>query len=63
MDGSNYRTSKHTMATQVLPSLRINAFTRPSSNSLDEFILGIEVCYLEIFLIFFPIYFNSSGPI
>jgi len=28
---------------QVLPSLRINAFTRKSSSKLNEFILGIEV--------------------
>jgi len=28
---------------QVLPSLRINAFTRKSSSKLNEFILGMEV--------------------
>jgi hypothetical protein len=35
------------MSTQVLPSLRINAFTRPSASLLKEFILGIEVENLQ----------------
>ncbi|KAG0313384.1 Trafficking protein particle complex 8, partial [Dissophora globulifera] len=36
------RTLRHTIAAQVLPSLKINAFTRPSTKGLNEFILGIE---------------------
>ena len=38
-----YRTLPYTVATQVMPSLRINAFTKPSTRALNEFILGIEV--------------------
>lgn len=37
------RTLRHAITTQVLPSLKINAFTRPSTKGLNEFILGIEV--------------------
>jgi len=37
------RTLRHTVTAQVLPSLKINAFTRPSTKGLNEFILGIEV--------------------
>ncbi|KAI8806762.1 ER-golgi trafficking TRAPP I complex 85 kDa subunit-domain-containing protein [Cladochytrium replicatum] len=44
---NNYRTLKISMGVQVLPSLRINAFTRPSTRSLDEFILGIEIENLQ----------------
>ncbi|KAF9350587.1 Trafficking protein particle complex 8 [Mortierella sp. NVP85] len=41
------RTLRHTVTTQVLPSLRINAFTRPSNKGLNEFILGIETENLQ----------------
>jgi len=37
------RSLKYMINIQVLPSLRINAFTRKSSSRLNEFILGIEV--------------------
>ncbi len=37
------RSLKYKINIQVLPSLRINAFTRKSSSRLNEFILGIEV--------------------
>ncbi|ORX86207.1 hypothetical protein BCR32DRAFT_265161 [Anaeromyces robustus] len=37
------RNLKYMINLQVLPSLRINAFTRKSSSKLNEFILGIEV--------------------
>jgi hypothetical protein len=40
------RTSRYTLEMQVLPSLRVNAFTRASSQNLNEYILGLEVsCY------------------
>ncbi|KAJ3018711.1 Trafficking protein particle complex 8, partial [Thoreauomyces humboldtii] len=42
-DDSNYRTLRYNMTTVVHPSLRINAFTRPSGRALDEFILGVEI--------------------
>ncbi|KAJ1547903.1 Trafficking protein particle complex 8, partial [Nowakowskiella sp. JEL0078] len=38
-----YRTLPSTMISQVIPSLRINAFTRPSTKSIHEFILGVEI--------------------
>jgi hypothetical protein len=37
------RSLKYIINVQVLPSLRINAFTRKSSSKLNEFILGIEI--------------------
>ncbi|KAJ3156284.1 Trafficking protein particle complex 8 [Geranomyces michiganensis] len=42
-DKIGYRTLRYNMSTTVQPSLRINAFTRPSGRALDEFILGIEI--------------------
>ncbi|KAF9909923.1 Trafficking protein particle complex 8 [Linnemannia zychae] len=41
------RTLRHTITAQVLPSLKINAFTRPSTRGLNEFILGIETENLQ----------------
>lgn len=41
------RTLRHTITAQVLPSLKINAFTRPSTRGLNEFILGIEVSWMR----------------
>ncbi|KAG9325666.1 hypothetical protein KVV02_001150 [Mortierella alpina] len=41
------RTLRHTISAQVLPSLKINAFTRPSTRGLNEFILGIETENLQ----------------
>jgi hypothetical protein len=38
-----FRTLQQTMITQVVPSLKMNVFTRPSAKQLGEFILGIEV--------------------
>ncbi|KAJ3087304.1 Trafficking protein particle complex 8, partial [Quaeritorhiza haematococci] len=43
----SFRTLKHTLTTSVQPSLRINAFTRPSARILNEFVLGIEVENLQ----------------
>ncbi|KAI8580324.1 hypothetical protein K450DRAFT_237985 [Umbelopsis ramanniana AG] len=42
-----HRNLRYTISTQVLPSLKINAFTRPSTKSLNEFILGIETENLQ----------------
>lgn len=41
--GARKRVCRCTVELQVLPSLRINTFTRPSACGLDEFVLGIEV--------------------
>ncbi|KXN68172.1 hypothetical protein CONCODRAFT_19144 [Conidiobolus coronatus NRRL 28638] len=38
-----YRTSRSILPLTVQPSLKINAFTRPSTLGLDQFILGVEV--------------------
>ncbi len=44
-----YRSLRYFKTTQVLPSLKINAFTRPSSRGLNEFILGIEVIIVYVY--------------
>ncbi|KAJ3290281.1 Trafficking protein particle complex 8 [Borealophlyctis nickersoniae] len=46
-DKVSYRTLRYSMTTTVQPSLRINAFTRPSARALDEFVLGIEIENLQ----------------
>ncbi|KAI9205332.1 ER-golgi trafficking TRAPP I complex 85 kDa subunit-domain-containing protein [Polychytrium aggregatum] len=46
-DKISYRTLRVTIPTTVGPSLRINAFTRPSTGLLDEFILGVEIENLQ----------------
>ncbi|KAI7902118.1 ER-golgi trafficking TRAPP I complex 85 kDa subunit-domain-containing protein [Cokeromyces recurvatus] len=42
-----HRTLRYTMHIQVLPSLKINAFTRPSTTTVNEYILGIEIENLQ----------------
>ncbi|KAJ3092906.1 Trafficking protein particle complex 8, partial [Physocladia obscura] len=42
-DKIGYRKLQYSMSSQVYPSLKINAFTRPSTNKLSEFILGVEI--------------------
>ncbi|EXX67250.1 hypothetical protein RirG_116090 [Rhizophagus irregularis DAOM 197198w] len=42
-----YRSLRYFKTTQVLPSLKINAFTRPSTRGLNEFILGVEIENLQ----------------
>ncbi|KAF9439180.1 Trafficking protein particle complex 8 [Entomortierella beljakovae] len=46
------RTLRHSFTSQVLPSLKINAFTRPSTKGLNEFILGIETENLQTVPVF-----------
>ncbi|KAI8855195.1 ER-golgi trafficking TRAPP I complex 85 kDa subunit-domain-containing protein [Chytridium lagenaria] len=46
-DQISYRKLQYTLTLQVFPSLRINAFTRPSTRALDEFILGVEIENLQ----------------
>ncbi|KAJ3048861.1 Trafficking protein particle complex 8 [Rhizophlyctis rosea] len=47
-DKVSCRTLRYSMTTNVLASLRINAFTRPSARSLDGYILGIEIENLQV---------------
>lgn len=42
-----HRTLRYTVHVQVLPSLKINAFTRPSTTAVNEYILGIEIENLQ----------------
>jgi hypothetical protein len=51
-----YRSLRYFKTTQVLPSLKINAFTRPSTRGLNEFILGVEVIYCLLFHVFHNFY-------
>ncbi|KAG0226837.1 Trafficking protein particle complex 8 [Actinomortierella wolfii] len=56
------RTLRHAIATQVLPSLKINAFTRPSTKGLNEFILGIETENLQTVAEFEFLQISSLSP-
>ncbi|KAF9190349.1 Trafficking protein particle complex 8 [Haplosporangium sp. Z 11] len=56
------RTLRHTIAAQVLPSLKINAFTRPSTRGLNEFILGIETENLQTVPNFEFLQISSMSP-
>ncbi|KAJ3204257.1 Trafficking protein particle complex 8 [Entophlyctis luteolus] len=42
-DKIGYRKLQYSTSCQVYPSLKINAFTRPSASSLSEFVLGVEI--------------------
>lgn len=42
-----HRTLRYTIHVQVLPSLKINAFTRPSATAVNEYILGVEIENLQ----------------
>lgn len=44
---NGYRTTSFVVNLQVLPCLRINAFTRPCSTNVQEYILGLEVENLQ----------------
>ncbi|KAI9345284.1 ER-golgi trafficking TRAPP I complex 85 kDa subunit-domain-containing protein [Obelidium mucronatum] len=46
-DKIGYRKLQYSVTCQVLPSLKINAFTRPSTSMLTDFILGIEIENLQ----------------
>lgn len=41
---SKYLTSRFELPLKVVPSLKINAFTRPKHATQEEFILGLDVC-------------------
>lgn len=59
MPHSNLRLLKHTQSLHVQPSLRINAFTRPSAQVLDRFLLGIEIENL----LSFPVILNQLSAV
>ncbi|KAI8994486.1 ER-golgi trafficking TRAPP I complex 85 kDa subunit-domain-containing protein [Pilobolus umbonatus] len=42
-----HRTLRYTVTVQVLPSLKISAFTRPSATAVNEYVLGIEIENLQ----------------
>jgi hypothetical protein len=39
-----YRAARYRWSTLVNPSLKLNAFTRPSLSDFGDYILGLEVC-------------------
>ncbi|TPX46164.1 hypothetical protein SeMB42_g03809 [Synchytrium endobioticum] len=42
-DKIGVRTSRLSMTADVIPSLRLDAFTRPSPRSLNDFVVGVEI--------------------
>ncbi|CAG8459139.1 6976_t:CDS:10 [Ambispora leptoticha] len=57
-----YRSLRYFVTTHVSPSLKINAFTRPSTRGLNEFILGIETENLQTTADFQLLQLSSSSP-
>ncbi|KAL1917610.1 uncharacterized protein VTP21DRAFT_4003 [Calcarisporiella thermophila] len=57
-----YRTVRLSATLQVLPSLRINAFTRPSTRGHNEFVLGIEMENLQTMAEFQFMQLSLSSP-
>jgi hypothetical protein len=47
---------------QVLPSLKINAFTRPSTTAVNEYILGVEIENLQTVANFDLTQLTASSP-
>ncbi|KAI9496625.1 ER-golgi trafficking TRAPP I complex 85 kDa subunit-domain-containing protein [Zychaea mexicana] len=58
-----HRTMRYTLNVQVLPSLKINAFTRPSAATVNEYILGIEIENLQTVAGFQLTQLNAASPI
>ncbi|KAI8149716.1 ER-golgi trafficking TRAPP I complex 85 kDa subunit-domain-containing protein [Fennellomyces sp. T-0311] len=58
-----HRTLRYTLNVQVLPSLKINAFTRPSAGSGSEYILGIEIENLQTVAGFQLTQLNAASPL
>ncbi|CAG8460304.1 5163_t:CDS:10 [Ambispora gerdemannii] len=57
-----YRSLRYFVTSQVLPSLKISAFTRPSTRGLNEFILGIETENLQTTADFQLLQISSLSP-
>ncbi|KAI9271539.1 ER-golgi trafficking TRAPP I complex 85 kDa subunit-domain-containing protein [Phascolomyces articulosus] len=57
-----HRTMRYTLNVQVLPSLKINAFTRPSAATINEYILGIEIENLQTVAGFQLTQLNAASP-
>ncbi|RHZ88011.1 hypothetical protein Glove_26g14 [Diversispora epigaea] len=57
-----FRSLRYSKTIQVLPSLKINAFTRPSTCGLNEFILGIEIENLQTSAEFQVAQLSSISP-
>lgn len=58
-----HRTLRYTVHVQVLPSLKINAFTRPSTTAVNEYILGIEIENLQTVANFDVTQLTATSPI
>lgn len=57
-----HRTLRYTIHVQVLPSLKINAFTRPSTTAVNEYILGVEIENLQTVANFDLTQLTASSP-
>lgn len=57
-----HRTLRYTVHVQVLPSLKINAFTRPSTTAVNEYILGIEIENLQTIANFDLTQLTATSP-
>ncbi|OBZ86491.1 Trafficking protein particle complex subunit 8, partial [Choanephora cucurbitarum] len=58
-----HRTLRSTVRIQVLPSLKINAFTRPSATAVNEYILGVEIENLQTVAQFNLTQLTATSPI
>lgn len=58
-----HRTLRYSIQVQVLPSLKINAFTRQSTTAINEFILGIEIENLQTTAQFELGQLTASSPV
>ncbi|KAI9015852.1 ER-golgi trafficking TRAPP I complex 85 kDa subunit-domain-containing protein [Phycomyces nitens] len=58
-----HRTLRYTVNLQVLPSLKINAFTRPSTTAVNEYILGIEIENLQVAANFQLNQISATSPV
>lgn len=58
-----HRTLRYSMQVQVITSLKINAFTRPSTTTINEYILGIEIENLQTMGQFNLAQLTASSPI
>ncbi|KAI8335602.1 ER-golgi trafficking TRAPP I complex 85 kDa subunit-domain-containing protein [Blakeslea trispora] len=58
-----HRTLRYIVRIQVLPSLKINAFTRPSATAVNEYILGVEIENLQTIAPFHLTQLTATSPV
>ncbi|KAI9276284.1 ER-golgi trafficking TRAPP I complex 85 kDa subunit-domain-containing protein [Sporodiniella umbellata] len=58
-----HRTLRYSVQVQVITSLKINAFTRPSTTAINEYILGIEIENLQTVGQFNLVQLAASSPV